>query len=149
MGGFRLGAFNVLEIDDLEITLPCTPAETAGAGQSNTNDVTDPIRQGLSAEKLSAVAGLDQRVSMLKANGFRLLMIDGHQQRIPVVTARFAKSSGATSVSLEDCEFLNEQMERIRVSKAKLHLGDTIVIEASGQQVNLNNLSAIINNKRD
>ncbi len=149
MGGFRLGAFNVLEIDDLEITLPCIPAEAAEAGDSNANKVTDPVRQGLDAEKLSAMAGLDQRVSILKVRGFRLLMINGNQQRIPVMTAQFAKSSGETAISLENCEFLNEQLKRIRVSKAKLHLGDTIAIEASGQQINLNNLAVIIKNIRD
>jgi hypothetical protein len=149
MGGFRLGAFNVLEIDDLEITLPNVLAETVEEGCSNATNATDPVRQGLNAEKLSAMAGLDQRVSMLKVNGFRLLMIDGHQQRIPVITAQSAQSSGVVSISLENCEILTEQLLRIQVSKAKLHLGDTIRIEASGQQINLNNLAAIIKNKRD
>jgi hypothetical protein len=149
MGGFRLGAFNVLEIDDFEITLPGNPAEFANGDGSAAANATDPVRQGLNAEKLSAMAGLDQRVSILKVSGFRLLMIDDNQQRILVVTAQFAKSSGETTISLENCELLNEQLERIRVSKAKLLLGDTIAIEASGQQINLHNLAAIIKNKKE
>jgi hypothetical protein len=149
MGGFRLGAFNVLEIDDLEITLPGTPDGSAHGDGSTAANATDPVRQGLDAEKLSAMAGLDQRVSMLKINGFRLLIIDGNQQRISVITARVAQSSGVMSVSMENCEILTEQLSRIQVSKAKLHLGDTIRIEASGQQINLNNLTAIIKNKRE
>ena len=149
MGGFRLGAFNVLEIDDLEITLPSTPEGSADGDGSTAANATDPVRQGLDAEKLSAMAGLDPRVSMLKINGFRLLMIDGNQQRIPVITAQVAQSSGVMSVTLENCEFLTEQLSRIQVSKAKLHLGDTIMIEASGQQINLNNLATIIKSKRE
>ncbi len=144
MGGFRLGVFNVLEIDDLEITLPSTPEGYADGEVSTAANATGPVRQGLDAEKLSAMAGLDQRVSMLKINGFRLLMIDGNQQRIPVLTARFAKSSGAASVSLEECEVLTEQMERIRTPKAKIHFGETSMIEVDGCEVNLGVLANIL-----
>lgn len=145
MGGFRLGAFHVLEIDDLEIILPCAPAKTTET--SVTGDATDPIQRGLDAEKLSAMAGLDQRVSVLKVNGFRLLMTDRNQQRIPVVTARLAKSSGATTISLEHCELLTEQLVRIQVPKAKLRLDKPVLIETAGQQVSLDNLAAGLKNE--
>jgi hypothetical protein len=148
MGGFRLGSFNVLEIDELEITLPCASEKTAESGSSPlAGNVTAPLQRNLDAEKLSAVAGLDQRVSMLWVRGFRLFILDGTRQRVPVVIAKTAKSSGTKSISLEHCELLTEQLVRIHAPKAKLHLDKPVLIEAAGQRVNLDNLAAVLKNK--
>ena len=147
MGGFRLGVFNVLEIDELEIILPCASGEAAEPGSSIVGSVTEPLQHSLDTEKLSALSGLDQRVSMLKINGFRLLMTDHNQQHIPIVIAKTAKNSGAKSISLEHCELLTEQLTRIHVTKAQLHLDKPVVIEAAGQQVKLDNLAAVLKNK--
>lgn len=144
-GGFRLGAFNILEVDDLEITLPCISAGNAGEKASGARSAAEPFKESLNADKLSAVAGLDQRVSMLRVNGLRLFMTDRNLQRISVVTSRSAKSSGASSVILEDCELLTEQMDRIQASKAKIFFGETIGIEAAGRQVDLNTLAESLN----
>lgn len=147
MGGFRLGAFNVLEIDELEITLPCIPSQAPETGSSFSGNVTEPLRNSLDAGRLSSIAGLDQRVSMFSVQGFRLFILDGNRQRVPVVIAKTAKSSGSTSVSLEHCELLTEQLVRIRVPKAKLRLNNPVLIEAAGQRVNLDNLAAVLKNK--
>ena len=146
IGAFRLGAFNVLEVDDLEITLPCIPAANAGANAPGARSASEPFQNSLNAEKLSALAGLDQRVSMLKVNGLRLFMTDRTLQRVSVVTSRSAKSSGTSSIVLEECELLTEQMDRIRVPKAKICFGETIIIEAAGRRVNLNALAENLSN---
>jgi len=144
IGGFRLGTFNVLEIDKLEITLPCAPVEVAETGSSVADNATEPLRYSLDAGRLSAIAGLDQRVSMFFVRGFQLFIIDRDQQRVPVVIAETARSSGATSISLEHCELLTEQLVRIRTPKAKLRMGNPVLIEAAGQQVNLDTLAAVL-----
>jgi|GEM_PF-2646982 len=146
MGGFRLGAFNVLEIDELEITLPY-PADDAESGSAVGDSVTEPVRRSLDAGRLSAVAGLDQRVSMISIRGFKLFMTSRDQQHIPVIIAETAKSSGAASISMQQCELLTEQLTRIQVHKAKLCIGKPVLIDAAGLKVNLDNLAAILKGK--
>lgn len=147
MGGFRLGAINVLEIDGLEISLPCEPAATEKTDSSIAGSITEPVRNGLDTGRLSAMAGLDQRVSMLSVNGLQIFLTDRNQQRIPVLIAETAKSGGSASISLEHCELLTEQLIRIQASKAKIIMGKSIVIEAAGQRIDLDKLAAILRSK--
>ena len=84
---------------------------------------------------------------MFSVQGFKLFILDGNRQRIPVVIAKTAKSSGAKSVSLEHCEFLTEKLVRVRVPKAKLRLDKSVLIESAGLQVNLDNLAVVLKNK--
>jgi len=125
-GGFSFGAFNVLVIDQLEITIPPQDKRFMNGSRGGVGDAgsvsrmhTDKVLQKL----------LEQypRFSSVRVNGLFVGRVDplsgnGKGGIEKMLTARTAETGIKGILNLSDCEFLTEGGERIRCRKAKLSL---------------------------
>ena len=144
-GGFSFGAFNVLVIDQLEITLPPLakrlfdgrPEGVGFAGIASRKQVEKTFQRLLTQYP---------RFSSVRVNGLSVGRVDplsgnGKGGIEKILTARTAETGTRGVLNLSSCEFLAEGGERIRCRNAELSLEPPFLVSTEHGTFRIANFS--------
>lgn len=138
VGGFRIGAFNVLEVENLRLSVP----RTRGVAQADAiaNGVSSVLRQSLDAHNMASFAGLKLKASALDIRGLAIDLTGADGSRTNLLQARHAKGSGVASLALEDGCLAEAGGVTTVFSHARLTLQDPVTLEIGNRRIRLDDI---------
>jgi len=132
-GVFSLGAFDVIEFDNLVVNIPPSPAET---NRKDSAFGDRSVMESLDLNPLLAISKIKTKRKFygIKVNGFRLNIMDGDLLR-PMASARLVKNSGKRIVLNDVSLFLDDG--ETHLPEAELVLKPSLAIKWVGGMLDL------------
>ena len=129
-GGFSLGGYNQLIIDDLVITLPQSALDealTGSSGEMNTSNLRKKRINGLRTQAEEVLAGYPT-FSALKINNFKIDAYLSNGSITNVLVAEQGKLKEGLVLELTSSSFTSDQGNRLEGKKVDFDLNDFSVI---------------------
>jgi len=121
-GGFSFGAFNILIIDKLKITLPSEPTRALVGQAHNPRKSGENLMEGLLERDFHRLLSRYPQFSALEINGLSVEVAGPGSKLKNVLKAEKAVAGRKHTLKLLNCEFLAESGERLQCRSASLSL---------------------------